>query len=173
MTECVGCVQAHDKNLTASGCSTVVKEKYCADAGKPPAPAPPPPGPPAPGPATGARPDDCPCITWQHETCNTQSNQVNIDDFLPAIYSAYVWHGPQVGCTPCSGNHGDFYCAWIFPCFADAPGVDIWGHRDFLNRGVMMGGLPCNALPANGTRGSMGECSQYWAGKGPQWERFG
>ena len=37
----------------------------------------------------------------------------------------------------------------------------------------MMGGLPCNALPANGTRGSMGECSQYWAGKGPQWERFG
>ena len=132
VAQCVGCVQAHEANLTAAKCSTTLKEKFCADAGQPP----PPPPPPLPGPSSsGAKPADCPCVTWKAETCNTQSNKVDINDFIPAIYSAYIWHGPEVGCTPCSGHVGDFYCAWIFPCFADAPGVDIWGHRDFLNHG--------------------------------------
>jgi hypothetical protein len=137
-------------------------------------------GPPPP-PPPGKRPKDCPCITWKFppQQCNTLARDINLDDYLPSIYSAYVWHGAAAGCTKCSGSPGDFYCAYIFPCFAVGPGVNIWGHHDTLNRGVMMGNIPCNAErpPAPGsnqTDGSDGAtCPQWWAGKGPEWERFG
>ena len=127
----------------------------------------------------GARPADNPCVTWKYppKQCNTLSRDINLDDYLPSIYSAYIWHGAAQGCTKCSGNPGDFYCAYIFPCFAVGPGANIWGHHDTINRGVMMGNIPCNAESppvGNQTDGKDGAtCPQWWAGKGPQWQHFG
>jgi hypothetical protein len=163
VTQCVGCVQAHDADLTAAGCGTVLKEGYCGDAGKSP-------GPPPPVPGGGSKPDDCPCITWQKGGCHSALNGPlsNYPENI-YIYSAWQWHsiGSDNGaCSVCDGQPGQMSCAYIFPCLnAD---VNVWGHHDVLLWGQ---GEPCNAQGLNGTDSQ--SCNQWWPGKGPKADMFG
>ena len=66
-----------------------------------------------------------------------------IEDYIPAIYSAWQWHriGNYSGsCSACSGHPGDFNCGYLFPCFGDEPGVNIWGHHECVSQHA--GSLP-------------------------------
>jgi len=104
LTQCIACVQTHDKDLTAAGCTAVEKESYCAH-----------PGPPPPPPPTPHRPQDSPCVTWQHASCRDLGPAgAKVSDYLPAIYTAWQWEGagnktnPSGRCVPCSGHPNDF-----------------------------------------------------------------
>ena len=96
------------------------------------------------------------CDAWRMDSCVTwveasQKGAVNsswdaLDQFIPAIYSAWQWKpGPFVppaaptngSCPPCDGKQGSFNCAYIFPCYSDEPGASGWGHRD-----TSVGGVP-------------------------------
>ena len=161
LSQCVTCVQAHDVDLTAAGCSVVEKEAYCAH-----------PGPPPPPPPTPHRPQDSPCVTWQHASCRDLGPPgAKIADYQPAIYTAWQWEGsgnktnPSGRCVPCSGKQGDFNCGYLFPCFTTLGGM--FGHRDICVSSFQ----GCNAHLAGGN--SSLECDHWLAGKGPQWQHFG
>jgi hypothetical protein len=100
-----------------------------------------------------------------------------VPDYIPATYSAFIWHAtgtcgtPTAGgsCPACSGQPSDSNCAYIFPCFAVGP--DVWGHRDV---GPHVDGIssPCYTnVP--GSASAWTGCSGYHAGKGPKWQNFG
>ena len=156
--QCVACVAAHDKNLTAAGCTTVDKMGFCS--GQPPTPPPP----------LGGRPTDCPCITWQQGSCHSGLNGP-LSAYPPDIYiySAYEWHpsGSDSGsCTACNGQPGRMECAYIFPCFNSD--VNVWGHHDVL---IFNQGEPCNAQGLDGKDSQT--CNQWWPGNGPKADMFG
>ena len=115
-----------------------------------------------------AQPADCPCITWKKGDCRTIPDP---QDYINASLGAWVWKGPQNGCSACDGVAGTSTCAWIFPCFAGPP-ANIFGHHVVLPASVVRNrpNAPCNAPLAQG--GDAQPCEQWWAGKGPKSDMF-
>ena len=110
------------------------------------------------------RPADNPCVTWQKATCSGVVNRswASVDDFIPAIYTAWQWIGKgnnSGSCVPCSGHQGDFNCGYIFPCYADGPGENNWGHHDVC----ASSGQGCNTHLPSGK--SSTTCSMWFPGK--------
>eukprot|EP01048_Picozoa_sp_COSAG05_P011806 COSAG05_NODE_1138_length_5750_cov_15.376747_3_plen_771_part_00 len=131
---------------------------------------------PAPDGARAGKPDNNPCVSWKLQT-SCDGAAPNVPDYIPATYSAFIWHAsgtcgtPTAGgsCPACSGQPSDANCAYIFPCFADGP--DVWGHRDV---GPHVASIPSPCYTnVPGSKSAWQGCSGYHAGKGPDWQNFG
>lgn len=115
-----------------------------------------------------AQPADCPCVTWKKGDCTSIPDPA---DYINASLGAWVWKGPQNGCSACDGVAGTSTCAYIFPCFAGPP-ANIFGHHIVLPSSVVRNRpkAPCNAPLAQG--GDAQPCEQWWPGKGPKADLF-
>jgi hypothetical protein len=122
--------------------------------------------------AVADKPADNPCVTWVPGSCSVSG--INPDNFIPAIYSAWMWRPSGTcgsakfggSCQRCSGQPHDFSCGYLFPCFSVSAGV--WGHKD-----VCASEGPCIAhLPGTSNISSQ-TCASFYPGKGPQWEHWG
>ena len=133
---------------TATGAKTTVAGDACGSK-KPPPP------PPAPLPT---HPDDSPCVKWIPFTMHTPISSA--DAFVTSILTTVLG-----ACTPscyCASTIGN-----VLPCFASDPGIDVFGHHDWLPGS----NLPGLCIAAKNDRTIFGH-NQFMAGKGPEWEKF-
>ena len=115
----------------------------------------PPPPPPAPLPT---HPDDSPCVKWIPFTATTKISSA--DTFVTSILTTVLGAcSPSCYCASTIGN--------VFPCFASDPGIDVFGHHDWLPGSD----LPGLCIAAKDDHTIFGH-NQFMAGKGEQWQKF-